>query len=238
MSQLNLLLLTFFKRGENAVLIIDEAQDLESDTLENIRLLSNLETTKEKLLQIILAGQPELEEKLALHSLRQLRQRITICHRLRPLTFRETQDYILHRVTIAGPQSMVRFDEAAIKTIHKLSRGVPRVINQITDRALLAGYVSQRRIISRTLVKKGIETLSIQNSGKKIHLLKWLGVATACVFLSGIGFWGIVKNTPGKTAKICIVCFDRQAPATLIPAVSRTVQPEVHPEVNSFHEPD
>ena len=79
MSQLNQLFLTFFKRGENAVLIIDEAQDLESDTLENIRLLSNLETTKEKLLQIILAGQPELEEKLALHSLRQLRQRITIC---------------------------------------------------------------------------------------------------------------------------------------------------------------
>jgi len=237
MAQLNQLLLTFFKKDEKAVLIIDEAQDLEADTLENIRLLSNLETTKEKLLQIILAGQPELEEKLALHSLRQLRQRITIRHKLRPLTLRETQAYILHRVTIAGPQSMIRFDDAAIKTIHKLSAGVPRVINQITDRALLAGYVNQRRIISRALVRKGVKALSIQRHNTGGHFLKWLGIATACVLLGGVGYWGFVKNMPDKTGKISII-YSKQTPTVrLIPKNFRPAHPANHSEVNPFHEP-
>jgi len=183
--RLNELLLDLYKRGLRAVLIIDEAQDLSVEVLENIRLLSNLETTRDKLLQIVLLGQPELEEKLSLHDLRQLNQRITVRYCLDPLSPEETSEYIHHRLVIAGPSSSVRFERSAAKIIHRLSRGVPRVINQLCDRALLAGYVAQRRSISGKLVKKGLHTLNPRKS-LSLKILRWAGItAGICLILAG-----------------------------------------------------
>ena len=142
---------------ENAVLLLDEAQDLPDSTLEQIRLLSNLETQKMKLLQIILVGQPELERKLAKPELRQLRQRIAIRSFLLPLNQEELMDYIQHRIRIAGGEQHVRFtDDAAVK-IYQHSRGIPRITNLVCDRALLAGFVQHQNEITSEIVNRAIE---------------------------------------------------------------------------------
>lgn len=140
------------RKGRRVLLIIDEAQTLPIETLEQVRLLSNLETSHEKLLQIVLLGQPELDEKLSIQELRQLRQRIGVWWHLGPLTQPETHDYVLHRLRIAGADGNL-FDEAALSLIHDLSQGVPRVINLLCDRALLAGYAAGSRKLDRKLLR-------------------------------------------------------------------------------------
>lgn len=141
----------------NAVLLLDEAQDLPDSTLEQIRLLSNLETQKMKLLQIILVGQPELERKLAKPELRQLRQRIAIRSLLLPLNQEELTAYIQHRIRIAGGEQRVHFsDEAAVRIYHH-SRGIPRITNLVCDRALLAGFVQRQNEITSEIVNRAIE---------------------------------------------------------------------------------
>lgn len=184
---LNQRLLDFYKQGLKAVLIIDEAQDLSTEVLENIRLLSNLETTRDKLLQIVLVGQPELEEKLSLHALRQLNQRITIRYRLEPLSLEETRDYIQHRIIIAGTSASVRFDPSAMKVVYRLSKGIPRLINQLCDRALLAGYVAQRRNITGKLVKKGLHSLN-QKKRFPIRVLRWAGISAGLALILAGGY--------------------------------------------------
>ncbi|MFP8877875.1 MAG: AAA family ATPase [Myxococcota bacterium] len=139
------------RKGRRVLLIIDEAQTLPIETLEQVRLLSNLETSREKLLQIVLLGQPELDEKLSIPELRQLRQRIGVWWHLGPLTPRETHDYVLHRLRIAGADGNL-FDETALSLIHDLSQGVPRIINLLCDRALLAGYAAGSRKLDRKLL--------------------------------------------------------------------------------------
>jgi general secretion pathway protein A len=153
-EQLNAFLLEQVKEGNNVALIIDEAQDLMADVMEQVRLLSNLETDQHKLMQIVLAGQPELHQRLSQPELRQLRQRIMVQCYLRPLTEEETGQYIAHRLKVAGPDSEVRFDEEAVRVVYKHSRGTPRVINTISDRAMLAGYVARTRVIGASEVKK------------------------------------------------------------------------------------
>ena len=146
-------------QGNDVVLIIDEAQDLSDEMLEQVRLLSNLETDHQKLIQIILMGQPELRDKLAQPALRQLRQRITVRYHLGPLDVSETAYYINHRLTLAGANGKPRFDEAAIKLVHKYSGGVPRLINAVCDKALLAGFVTQADTLNKKIIKLAIEEL-------------------------------------------------------------------------------
>jgi general secretion pathway protein A len=138
----------------NVVLLIDEAQDLSPEVLEQVRLISNLETDTEKLIQIVLMGQSELRDLLARHELRQLAQRVTARYHLTPLTLEETKAYMRHRLRVAEGEGKVGFERGALDAVHRLSGGVPRMINQICDRALLAGYVNNSRVITPALVQQ------------------------------------------------------------------------------------
>jgi general secretion pathway protein A len=152
--KLNQWLLDRYRSGETAVLIVDEAQNLTFPVLEEIRLLTNLETSTDKLLQIILAGQPELEEKLRLPQLRQLRQRIMLRCKTSPLSREEIGKYIVERLRIAGaadPQSF--FAETAIDAVHLFSMGIPRVINLLCEHSLINAYVEQQRPIPARIVE-------------------------------------------------------------------------------------
>ena len=139
--QMNHLLLQKIAAGREIVLIIDEAQNLSFEVFEQVRLLSNLETDKQKLLQIMLLGQPELKEKLAQEELRQLRQRILVHYELRPFTLEETDHYVHHRLTLAGGMGRPRFTPWALRQIYRTSRGIPRIINNLCDKALLAAFI-------------------------------------------------------------------------------------------------
>jgi general secretion pathway protein A len=138
--------------SRNVVLLIDEAQDLSAEVLEQVRLLSNLETDTEKLIQIILMGQSELRDMLARHELRQLAQRVTARYHLAPLDATETGAYVRHRITVAGGSGKAGFTSDALAAVHARTRGVPRLINLVCDRALLAGYVKGSRTITAAMV--------------------------------------------------------------------------------------
>ena len=139
--------------------VIDEAQDLSDELLEEVRLLSNFETDQQKLLQIVLVGQPELRDKLNRRGLRQLRQRITVRYHLRPLTLHETRFYIDHRLKIAGAQSNPTFDRLAILLVHWYARGIPRLINAICDKTLLCGFVAETRRLRGRHVRRAMREL-------------------------------------------------------------------------------
>lgn len=151
--ELNQFLLRQAREGNNSILIIDESQNLKTDQLEQIRLLSNLETEKDKLLQIILVGQPELNRKLDLHELRQLQQRIIVRYNITPLERDEVKKYVCHRLDIAGSKNL-RFSEDAIESITEFSGGTPRLINIICDRALLAGFVAETSFIDLEIINR------------------------------------------------------------------------------------
>lgn len=140
-AQMNRVLLERIDRGRDIVLIIDEAQNLSFNVLEQIRLLSNLETDKQKLLQIVLMGQPELKEVLGRDELRQLRQRILVHYELYPLSHHDMVHYIQHRLTLAGGSGRPAFTKWALKAIHRASKGIPRVVNNLCDKAMLSSYI-------------------------------------------------------------------------------------------------
>jgi type II secretory pathway predicted ATPase ExeA len=152
--KLNHWLLERYRDGETVVLIIDEAQNLTYPVLEEIRLLTNLETSTEKLLQIVLSGQPELEEKLKLPQLRQLRQRIMLRCRTTPLSEDQTRDYIAERLRIAGASGEPIFSPKTIEAIHVYSMGIPRVINLLCEHSLVNGFVEQQRPIQPKIVEE------------------------------------------------------------------------------------
>jgi general secretion pathway protein A len=159
--KLNQWLLERYRAGETAVLIVDEAQNLSPEVLEEIRLLTNLETSTEKLLQIILTGQPELEEKLRLPELRQLRQRITLrCHTA-PLTLDETFGYVAERLQVAGANGEPIFSKEAIQTVHQYSRGIPRVINLLCEHSLVNAYVDSVRPVPANLVEEVVREFQL-----------------------------------------------------------------------------
>ncbi|OGT60776.1 MAG: hypothetical protein A3E01_07695 [Gammaproteobacteria bacterium RIFCSPHIGHO2_12_FULL_63_22] len=168
---LNEYLLQAYAQGLRVVLIIDEAQELSRELLEQIRLLTNLETPTQKLLQIVLLGQPELRETLARPALRQLAQRITARYHLTPLQPGETGAYLRHRMTVAAA-SAFPFDDSAVRRLHLLSGGVPRLLNVLGERALLAGYVHGRQRIDAALIDEAAaEVLARrreENSGWRI----------------------------------------------------------------------
>jgi len=158
-EKLNEFLLQMNREGTNVALLIDEAQDLSPQVMEQVRLLSNLETDQHKLIQIVLCGQPELKKRLARPDLRQLRQRITVRYHIPPLTEEDTLLYIMHRLWVAGGDGSVSFDRGAVREIHRYSKGTPRVINAVCDNALLAGYVARRRTINARCAKRAIDQL-------------------------------------------------------------------------------
>jgi general secretion pathway protein A len=153
LMSLNQWLLDRYSAGETTVLIVDEAQNLTYPVLEEIRLLTNLETSTEKLLQIVLSGQQELEEKLRLPQLRQLRQRIMLRCKTSPLTKEQTHDYINERLRIAGASGEVIFSPKSVETIHLYSLGIPRVVNLLCEHSLINAYVDQERPISPKIVE-------------------------------------------------------------------------------------
>lgn len=150
---LNDFLLTNFAAGKNAVLLIDEAQNLSHGVLEQIRMLSNLETEQEKLLQIVLIGQPELKETLCLPALRQLNERITVRFDLKPLSASEVISYIEHRLSVAGGPGKILFTKGAYRQVVDFTEGIPRRINALCDRALLIAYVKNIVKIDRRIIR-------------------------------------------------------------------------------------
>jgi len=154
LMKLNHWLLERYRAGETAVVIIDEAQNLTYPVLEEIRLLTNLETSTDKLLQIVLSGQPELEEKLKLPQLRQLRQRIMLRCKTAPLTTEQTFDYIAERLRIAGATGTPIFGKEAVETVHVYSLGIPRVVNLLCEHALVNSYVEQQRVVTAKIVEE------------------------------------------------------------------------------------
>lgn len=185
---LNRHLLDAHADGRRTILVVDEAQNLAPEVLEEVRLLTNLETSKQKLLQIILIGQPELRELLARNDLRQLAQRITGRYHLEPLTREETDQYIEHRLKVAGALGEV-FDNGAKRAVFRISQGIPRLVNVICDRALLGAYSQGRRQVNARLVRRAAAEITGEpdlNTG-----WKWAvpAIAAAAIVLLAIGFW-------------------------------------------------
>ena len=172
-DRLNSFLIAKKAQGKNVILIIDEAQNLTTEVLEQLRLLSNLETSRDKLLQIILVGQPELGEKLDSHELRQLDQRITLRCQLVPLSHKEVREYIQHRINIASKKAGIQFAGAAYRSIYHYSRGIPRLINIVCDRALLTAFVLDQQIISGKIAMAAIRELGVKGDIKRRRLQKW-----------------------------------------------------------------
>lgn len=161
LNQLNRALLMRIEAGKDIVLIIDESQNLTFETLEHLRLLSNFETDTQKLLQIVLMGQPELKEKLKQPELRQLRQRILVYYDLSALSQVETEHYIQHRLARAGGNGRPRFTRRAYKRIHRATSGIPRLINNICDKSLLASYVRNSDDVTWWDVRRAVNELKI-----------------------------------------------------------------------------
>jgi general secretion pathway protein A len=157
---LNSFLIEQNTQGKNTILLIDEAQNLTNEVLEQLRLLSNLETAKHKLLHIILVGQPELKEKLNSHELRQLRQRISLSCRLIPLSFKDVRNYIQHRINVASGKPGIQFADAAYRSIYNYSQGIPRLINIVCDRALLTAFGLDQKEITQKIVQASIKELT------------------------------------------------------------------------------
>ncbi|MDB6062860.1 MAG: peptidoglycan-binding domain 1 [Verrucomicrobiaceae bacterium] len=192
LDALNMFLLATHARGRNAILIVDEAQNLAPDVLEQLRLLTNLETNERKLLQLILLGQPELNTLLAQPSLRQLSQRITARYHLRPLARDEVVSYIEHRVAVAGGRGQL-FSKAAIAKIFRFSKGIPRLINLLCDRALLGVYSENGGEVDTAMIRRAArEVLPQQRSQRGLPDFSWIqfavGSAIAAALLIGIYF--------------------------------------------------
>lgn len=168
LSSLNRFLLAQHAAGKRVVLIIDEAQNLSPGTLEQVRLLSNLETDSSKLIQIILLGQPELDEKLDSETLRQLRQRVSVRWRLEPLPVRDTFGYVRHRLAVAAGAERDVLSDGALREIHRLTGGVPRLINVLADRALLAGYAESAHRVGPRFVRRAAREVpgAVQQTGR------------------------------------------------------------------------
>ncbi|MBM4312716.1 MAG: hypothetical protein FJ122_02215 [Deltaproteobacteria bacterium] len=192
LDALNTFLMSNFAAGKNAVLMIDEAQNLSHSVLEQIRMLSNLETVREKLIQIILLGQPELRRLLALPSLRQLNERITVRYDLKPLAREDIPGYIEHRMTKAGSgRGSSAFTAGSYDLIYRLSRGIPRRINAICDRALLIAYGRDLRTIERRLIRAAVRDIGpgylTQTDVRRRNIGILLGAILAAIVVMVLG---------------------------------------------------
>ena len=216
-------LLDTHARGRRVVLIVDEAQNLSTETLEQVRLLTNLETATTKLLQIILIGQPELRDLLDRAELRQLAQRITGRYHLDPLSREESAGYVRHRMRVAGATAEV-FTPSALREIQRLSHGVPRVINVVCDRALLGGFTREEHRVGAALIRQAASEVY----GRPIPA-PWLKWATAAATVAAVGLVavGLVSLWSGKQDSPAPATADtpRSAPATAIPTATASDTP-------------
>ncbi|MGY6274863.1 AAA family ATPase [Methylomonas sp. MgM2] len=190
-DKINEHLLDAFSKGRTTVLLIDEAQNLSLEVLEQIRLLTNLETSKAKLLQILLVGQPELKQLLNRPELRQLNQRITARHHLLPLSYDETKAYIRHRLTVCNGDPSL-FKDSAIRKVYQLSAGIPRIINVLCDRAMLGAYATNVRKITTDIINHAArETLGLRRQNRFVVAI------LSIVLLSGVatGFYFLYRHT-------------------------------------------
>lgn len=215
---LNRFLLENHAQGRRTVLIIDEAHKLSHDVLEQVRLLTNLETTKEKLLQILLVGQPELTSLLAQPDLRQLAQRITARYNLTPLLPRETAEYIVRRLRVAGAQNSI-FTRSALSTVHRLSRGTPRLVNTLCDRALLGAYAHGKNQITATMVRRAAAEIG-QAIPPRFGYAARGALAAGIAVLAAVGVWQLSNYRPA-TAPSSDVAVASIAPAVAAPATQR-----------------
>jgi general secretion pathway protein A len=236
---LNKRLLEAHARGRRVVVIVDEAQNLSAETLEQVRLLTNLETATQKLLQIILIGQPELREVLARTELRQLAQRITGRYHLDPLSREESAAYVRHRLTIAGAKAEV-FSGVALREVHRLSHGIPRVINVICDRALLAGYTRDQHRIGPGLIRQAAS--EVYGRPVSPRWFGWLGglAGAAAVLVLVFGIWQMLSSSDddaqasaaaGTPQSVAQPLEDAAPPvADPVPQQQLVLEPEPEPE--------
>lgn len=195
-NRLNTYLLERKREGNRVIVIIDEAQNLTFDVLEQLRLLSNLETTQSKLVQIVLVGQPELDKLLGSYQLRQLGQRISVTCRLAPLTLKETEKYINYRTSIASGRSMALFSSGALREIYVFSGGIPRLINITCDRILLAAYTQNHHRISGKIAREAVQELRGPDDRQLLGgllRLRWLWALLAAMLIIVIGFYAVPK---------------------------------------------
>ena len=225
---LNEYLLRTHAVGQNNVLIIDEAQNLSSDVLEQLRLLTNLETSERKLLQIVLIGQPELRGMLARPELEQLAQRVIARYHLDALSEKETKQYIAHRFAVAGLKGAMPFDAAALRRIHQLARGVPRRINLLCDRVLLGAYATGKSRVDRTIVDKAAqEVFGEAGEGRPRTLpARWWPLAMVAGVLAGAAAtaavqWGARDKAPATgVAASSAHAVQAKAPSSVLPTAA------------------
>ncbi len=188
MKTLNLALLDFARKKKRVVLCLDEAQAMPLETLEMLRLITNLETEKRKLVQVILFAQPELDEKLKQESIRQLRQRITFEHRLGSLSFRETEHYLAHRLSVAGHAGERVFTPSAARKIYRASRGIPRIVNILANKAMMLAYGKGSRQVDYSSAQAAAADTPSAYGWAPI----WMWLALLCIAGSGLG-WMLLR---------------------------------------------
>jgi general secretion pathway protein A len=214
--------------GKKVIIIIDEAQNLPAESLEQLRLLSNLETMREKLLQIVLVGQPELADKIDSFELRQLGQRITLACHLRPLSYDETTQYIQHRVSVVSRKPQRLFEKGALKAIYHFSGGVPRLINTACDRMLLAAYLKNRSTISATLAAQIVDELT-RRGRPRPPAFPWfkIGVSAGVTVLTVVAvlviFYGYTPNILSSSQTTNTIASDTPAKHEMSPAGATTI---------------
>jgi general secretion pathway protein A len=196
---INQFLLNSHSNGKNTILIIDEAQNLSDEVLEQLRLLTNLETNEKKLLQLILLGQPELNTKLEQYNLRQLAQRVTARFHLKSLSENQMISYIKHRLHVAGFRGDI-FEDSAFKYIFNQSRGIPRLVNVICDRALLGAYTQDKIIITQKIVKNACKEVlgNLKNTQSKLSLFTnklYILIVLASLITASFFFYGDFLST-------------------------------------------
>ena len=230
LDELNRFLLRENSAGRTVVLVIDEAQNLDPQVLEQIRLISNLETESDKLIQIVLAGQPELGDLLADPRLRQLSQRITVRYQLLPMNYDDTCAYITHRMELAGGWKAATFEMAAVKKIFKYSGGLPRLINVTCDRALLVGFTEESRTITSAMTSQAIKEISQekQTTRRMGEWLKPAAVAAAILIITGAALYALPGNR-GQRSPIVPQAAPVQAATTrkTVPVVAAIVKSDV-----------
>lgn len=214
---LNRHLLAAHSKGRRTILLVDEAQNLSEDVLEQVRLLTNLETARQKLLQIILIGQPELRDLLAQNNLRQLAQRVTGRYHLEPLTREESLRYIEHRLKVAGALTDL-FEPAAKRAVYRLSGGIPRIINVICDRALLGAYGAESRRVTPAIVRRA----AAEVSGTKTPRGRWLLPAAAVVLAAATAFAWMQREpeAPAMPAVVSVPLAGTDEPAPVVTAAA------------------
>jgi general secretion pathway protein A len=213
-------------RGRRTVLIVDEAQNLSPDALEQLRLLTNLETATEKLLQIVLIGQPELTELLARTELRQVAQRITARYHLRPFAERDTRAYVWRRLQIAGQRTSL-FEPGALAAVHRASRGIPRLVNVICDRALLGAFAEGKRTVSARTVHRAAR--EVAGEGGRTRRWPRVGAAVAAAVLALValaaGLAGAWRISPGEAWRRLGPAAEPVAAPPAVAAVGPAVEP-------------